>query len=132
MIRVGRAHQAYVPEYLQGSVPDDTVPNDGGGGGGSEGSFGEGAAGGGDERGEGDGGGGRRISHPPAKKNMVRSLSGLEKSMSQNVIVLGGALHGLTCAHTLLSRTRAPLSRDSHIASCAGLASHHACFTRPQ
>ena len=75
---------------------------------GSEGSFGEGADGGGDERGEGDGGGGRRISHPPAKKNMVRSLSGLEKSMSQNVIVLGGALHGLTCAHNPLSRTRAP------------------------
>ena len=28
--------------------------------------------------------------------------------MSQNVIVLGGALHGLTCAHNPLSRTRAP------------------------
>lgn len=123
--------QADVPAWLPGSVPDDTVPNDGGGGG--EGSFGEGAAGGGDERGEGDGGGGRRISrHPPAKEGMVRTLAGLEKSMSTNVIVLGGALHGLTCAHTLLSRTRAPLSRDSHIASCTGLASHHACFTRPQ
>jgi hypothetical protein len=50
--------------------------------------------------------GGRRITHPPSKMGMVRTLDGLEKSMSQNVIVLGGALDGLTCAHTLLSRTR--------------------------
>ena len=38
----------------------------------------------------------------------MRTLAGLEKSMSTNVIVLGGALHGLTCAHNPLSRTRAP------------------------
>jgi hypothetical protein len=82
--------------------------NPGGGGGGREGSFGEGEAAGGGERGEGEGGGGKRTPHPRPKMDMVRSLSGLEKSMAKNVIVLGGALNGLTCAHTLPSRTRAP------------------------
>ena len=76
---------------------------------------------------------GRRITHPPTKMGMVRTLDGLEKSMSQNVLVLGGALNGLRCAHTTAALTHPrPLSRDSHIASCASLASHHARFTRPQ
>ena len=58
--------------------------------------------------------GGRRITHPPSKMDMVRTLDGLEKSMSQNVIVLGGALDGLTCAHTCSHAPSPPLTRLSH------------------
>ena len=76
-----------------------------------------------------DGRGGKRISRPPNMMGMVLPTFGLEKSMAQNVLVLGGALNGLTCAHTLPSHSRTP----SHVTLILPpVLFWRARFTRPQ